>query len=191
LAALVQLIQEATGAFENYDHARALERTEAFFWAFCDNYVELVKSRAYGTLGDERAGSARATLLQTLSVLLRLFAPLLPYVTEEVWSWWHEGSIHRAPWPTVSEVSALGSDHGGPAVLIAASELLGEVRKTKTAAGVSLRAPVALVQVTASDDRLALLQAAADDIQEAGAIAEMHWSSSGDDAPAHVKIELA
>jgi valyl-tRNA synthetase len=191
LAALSHLIEEATAAFEQYDHARALERTEAFFWAFCDNYVELVKSRAYGTLGEERAASARATLLQTLSVLLRLFAPLLPYVTEEVWCWWREGSIHRAAWPAVSEVSAVGADQGDPAVWAAASELLGEIRKTKTAAGVSLRAPVALVHVTATDQRLALLQAAVDDVREAGAIAEMHWSSTGDDASANVKIDLA
>jgi valyl-tRNA synthetase len=154
--------------------------------------VELVKSRAYGTLGEERAASARATLLQTLSVLLRLFAPLLPYVTEEVWSWWHEeSSIHRAAWPAVSELSALEADQGDPAVWTAASELLGEIRKHKTAAGVSLRAPVALVHVTATDDRLALLQAAVDDVREAGAIAEMQWSSTGDDASASVKIDLA
>jgi valyl-tRNA synthetase len=190
LAALSQLIEEATVAFEHYDHARALERTEAFFWSFCDNYVELVKSRAYGTLGEERAGSARATLLQTLSVLLRLFAPLLPYVTEEVWSWWREGSIHLAAWPTRSEVSMVGADEGDPAVFAAASELLGEVRKAKTAAGVSLRAPVALVHITAPDDRLALLQSAVDDIREAGAIAEIHSSGTGDLAAVDVKIEL-
>jgi valyl-tRNA synthetase len=191
LAALSHLIEEATTAFEEYDHARALERTEAFFWAFCDNYVELVKSRAYGTLGEDRATSARATLLQCLSVLLRLFAPVLPYVTEEVWSWWQEGSIHRAGWPTRSAVSAVGAGQGDPAVWATASELLGEVRKTKTAAGVSLRAPVALVHVTATADRLALLQAAVDDVREAGAIAELQWSTIGDDAPADVKIDLA
>jgi valyl-tRNA synthetase len=189
LAALARLDDEATAAFDQYDHARALERTEAFFWSFCDDYVELVKSRAYGTLGEERARSARVTLVQTLSVLLRLFAPVLPYVTEEVWSWFHEGgSIHGGAWPTPPE---LGESGGDPEVWAAASELLGEVRKAKTAAGVSLRAPVALVHVTARGDRLARLQVAMDDIREAGAIAELKWSETADTGAAGVRVELA
>jgi valyl-tRNA synthetase len=189
LASLNELISEATTAFEHYDYARALERTETFFWDFCDNYVELVKSRAYGTLGEERAAPARATLLHTLSVLLRLFAPFVPYVSEEVWSWWHDtGSIHQAVWPTSAE---LGAPDGDAALWDAASELLGAVRKEKTAAGVSLRAPVAVVQVTAPDDRLALLQAAGDDLREAGAIADLKWLPSDDARAMSVRVELA
>jgi valyl-tRNA synthetase len=189
LAALAELVDEATAAFDQYDHARALERTEAFFWSFCDDYVELVKSRAYGTLGEDRAWSARVTLVEALSVLLRLFAPVLPYVTEEVWSWSHEGgSIHTGPWPSPSQ---LGESGGDPEVWVAASELLGEVRKAKTAAGVSLRAPVALVHVTSTGDRLARLQMAVDDIREAGAIADVRWSETGDPGAAGVKVELA
>jgi valyl-tRNA synthetase len=189
LAGLSRLIEDATAAFDQYDYARALERTETFFWAFCDNYVELVKSRAYGSLGEERAGPARATLLHALSVLLRLFAPFLPYVTEEVWSWWHDaGSVHLAHWPAPPEI---GMTDGDPALWETASELLGSVRKEKTTAGVSLRAPVALVHVTASEDRLALLQAAADDLREAGAIDSLRWSSTDDPGLMDVQVELA
>jgi valyl-tRNA synthetase len=181
LAALAELIDEATDAFEAYDYARALERTEAFFWAFCDDYVELVKSRAYGTLGEERARRARQTLRQVLSVLLRLLAPFLPYATEEVWSWWgipESGSIHRARWPSPDELP--GRDRGSLELWPTASEVLGAVRKAKTAAGLSLRAPVDSIRVTAAESRLTSLRTAEDDLREAGVIASISWHVAAD-----------
>ena len=165
LRELSTVIEEATTAYENYDYARALERTETFFWSFCDDYLELVKARAYA--GDD---SAITALRLGLSVLLRLFAPFLSFVTEEVWSWWQEGSIHRASWPLGSEMNANGGD---PNVLHTAADVLGQVRKAKTAEKKSLRADVREVVVTGDPATLAAVDAAVSDLKEAGRIAEL------------------
>jgi valyl-tRNA synthetase len=175
LAALVRVVEEATQAFEGYDHARALEVTERFFWGFTDDYLELVKNRAYG---DGGAASAICALRTALSVLLRLFAPFLPYVTEEVWSWWREGSIHRARWPSAEE---LGEAGGADAeVYELAAQVLTAVRKEKALAKVSLRAPVERVRVRDSAERIGKLRLAQEDLTQAGNIEDLGLSGDGD-----------
>src|SRR5690606_2867637 len=158
LTALSDTVREATEAFQGYDHTRALEVTERFFWTFCDDYLELVTARAYES--DAAAASAHEALRQALDVLLRLFAPFLPFVTEEVWSWWREGSVHRAPWPEP------GARAGDPAVLEAASEVLSRVRKAKSEAKLSMRTEVSLLTVTSP--RADLIRLAQDDLCGAG-----------------------
>jgi valyl-tRNA synthetase len=175
LAGLGALVDDATRAFEAYDYARALERTEAFFWSFCDDYVELVKARAYGSHGDAPAASAHAALSIALSALLRLFAPIVPFVTEEVWSWWQDGSLHRAAWPTLEELPPAARD-GDTAVLAAVAAVLGEVRRAKTASKRSMRAPVARVEVRG---HAAARQAAAD-LKDAGHIEELVFADGTD-----------
>ena len=132
LAALADLVADATPAFEAYDYARALEHTERFFWSFCDDYVELVKQRAYGAGGDAASASACAALGLALDTLLRLFAPHLPFVTEEVWSWWREGRCIRHRGRMRPRSVAPPAD-GHPEVYTVAAAVLGEVRKAKTA----------------------------------------------------------
>ncbi len=170
LAQLGVVVADATAAFEGFDYARALEHTERFFWRFCDDYLELVKSRAYGEAGGAGADSAQAALGLAQRTLLALFAPFLPFVTEEVWSWRETGSIHRAPWP---EASFLAPTAGDPTVLDRAAAVLGEVRKAKTTAQRSLRTDVASVVVTDTPERLAALAVAADDLREAGRVASL------------------
>jgi valyl-tRNA synthetase len=145
LATLSSVIGRASAALEGYDHTGALEITEGFFWAFCDDYLELVKARAYAA-----DTSARAALRLALSVLLRLFAPVMPFVTEEAWSWWQDGSVHRAPWPSPAEVAA----DGDPAVLAASSEVLRAVRRVKSQAKVSMRTDVSVLVVGGPDAHL-------------------------------------
>ncbi|MEV4254938.1 valine--tRNA ligase [Spirillospora sp. NPDC049652] len=182
LAALRGLVGEATEAFESYDYARALERTERFFWQFCDDYLELVKQRAYGS-GAE-AASARAALNRALSVLLRLFAPFLPFVTEEVWSWWQEGSVHRAAWPAAAELP----DGGDASLLGVAAEALRQVRKAKSDAKVSMRTELSRAAVTG--ERAGDLQRVAEDLRAAGRIAELDLDG-GADGPLTVAVTFA
>jgi valyl-tRNA synthetase len=172
LAQLGAVVAGATAAFESFDYARALEHTERFFWRFCDDYLELVKARAYGEAGGEAADSAQAALGLAQRTLLALFAPFLPFVTEEVWSWRETGSIHRATWPDASSLASAAGE-GDPAVLDGAAAVLGEVRKAKTAAKRSLRTDVASVVVTDTPERLGALAGAVDDLREAGRIASL------------------
>ena len=186
LAALAGLVTASTEAFDRFDYARALERTEAFFWSFCDDYLELVKNRAYGADGDpRRLGSARTALGLALQTQLQLFAPFLPFVTEEVWSWWREGSIHRSSWPDADELRAIAEadaadagDEPMPEVLAVAAAVLGEIRRAKSEAKRSMRAPVASVTVTDTADRLALLALAAGDVRSAGNVASLETVES-------------
>jgi valyl-tRNA synthetase len=164
LAALATVVDEATAAMDAYNYTRALEVAETFFWSFCDDYVELVKTRAYGS--DAAAQSAQATLALALSVQLRLFAPVLPFVTEEVWSWWQTGSVHRALWPAATELPT----GGDTAVPIVAAEALAAVRKAKSEAKQSMRADVASATVTAPEAQVALVEAVRRDLTNAGRI---------------------
>jgi len=170
---LASLVDEATRAFEEYDYTRALQRSETFFWRFCDDYLELVKGRRYGDQGAEGAGSANAALQAALSTLLRLFAPFLPFVTEEVWSWWREGSIHRAAWPTSAELTALVGDHAestrssDEAAYQFATVVLFEVRKQRSEAKQPLKVPISLVTVKAAAAEVALLPVVDADLRAA------------------------
>lgn len=173
LAALREVVEKATAGFEGWDHTRALEVTESFFWTFCDDYLELVKDRAYGSRGDAEAASARATLRLVLDVVLRLLAPVLPYVTEEVWSWFHEGTVHRAPWPTADEVPA----GGDPAALPAVGAALAVVRKAKSEAKVGMRAEVPTATIVAPAALLEHLRAGEADLRAAGRLTgSLEWA---------------
>jgi valyl-tRNA synthetase len=167
LGALHDVVAGATLALDDFDYARALELTERFFWGFCDDYLELVKQRAYGALGDDAARSARAALAAALSSVLRLFAPHLPFVTEEVWSWWQSGSVHRAPWPVVDELGVAGGD---TSVYDVVAAVLGEVRKAKSSAQRSMRTEVTHLVVRVPADLSQPLDLALDDLREAARV---------------------
>jgi valyl-tRNA synthetase len=170
LAKLDAVVIEATEAFEAFDYARALERTEAFFWWFCDNYVELVKGRTYDESRSEAADSAKRALRTALSTLQRLLAPVLPFATEEAWSWWHESSIHGASWPTPLAADGTFGDAG---LVDAPIDVLTRVRRAKTEAKRSQRAAVDSLVVTAPPALHAALEAGRADLVDAGSIRDL------------------
>jgi valyl-tRNA synthetase len=187
LGRLAALVDDATGAFDRFDYARALERTEAHFWSFCDDYLELVKNRAYGD--GPQAASGQAALSLALETLLKLFAPFLPYVTEEVWSWWQEGSIHRSSWPEADPLRTAAGD-ADPLVLAVAADVLTEVRRAKSEAKRSMRTEVERLAVTDTAERLTALEQAAGDVQAAGVVSEL-VTRVGDDAEVAVTLAPA
>jgi valyl-tRNA synthetase len=174
LAGLADVIVKATKGFDAYDHTRALEVTEAFFWTFCDDYLELVKERAYGGQGELGAASARASLRIALDVLLRLLAPFLPYATEEVWSWWHVGSIHRAAWPVPDDLNVVAAQ-ADPAILGAVGAALAGVRRAKSEAKVGMRADVVSAVLSGPPATLAQIRLAEADLTAAGRIATLTY----------------
>jgi valyl-tRNA synthetase len=184
LSRLAEVVAACTAAFEDYEHTRALQEAESFFWFFCDDYLELVKSRAYREHGPRAAGSAIAALRTALSVLLRLFAPVLPFVTEDVWSWWQDGSVHRAAWPDPAELRALAG-RVDPDALAAASAAIRAVRGAKSAARLSMRAPVRKLVISADEDRLPGIRAVLGDVQAAGKVDQVVLVPSACEEPVH------
>jgi valyl-tRNA synthetase len=185
LAKLAVVVDDATVAFEAYQYQRALDRTDTFFWQFCDDCVELVKTRAYGD--DEVARSAKAALAMALSVLPRLLAPVLPFATEEVWSWWQEGSVHRQPWPTSDELVAAAAGTDG-AVLDMAAHVLGAIRKAKSTERRGMRTEVTLLTVADTAERLALFAQCERDVCAAGNVTALVTRESTESS---VSVELA
>ncbi len=182
LGLLGLVVEEATAAFEGFDYARALEQTEAFFWRFCDDYLELVKARAYGDPASTETISACHGLFQGLEIQLRLFAPFLPYASEEAWSWFHPDSVHLASWP----LAPTGVE---PSPLLShLSEVLGTLRRAKSEAHVSMRHPVAVCTLRGRPEVLSLLGQGESDLTRAGVISELTYEPH--EGPLEVAVEL-
>ena len=178
MAKLASVIRTATDALESYEHSKALEAIETFFWEFCDDYIELAKNRAYGTAestgrtpSEAAVKSARTTLGLALDALARLLAPYLPYATEEVWSWMHdgEGSVHRASWPCAKAYEDAANGVSAD-TLAYAGEALATLRKIKSEAKVSMKTPILQVTLNVADNAYKAVEDTLDDVAEAGRV---------------------
>ena len=174
LAELNTVIQDATKAFQQYNYTKALEVTEKFFWVFCDDYLELVKDRVYGSQGESETKSAQIALGYAIENFLKLFAPFMPFVTEEVWSWWKSGSIHQSPWPGLMQLPAANRE-----VLLAVSEILTLVRKIKSDAQVSMKTEIAALTIAGPQTLIVSARLAEVDLQTAARAREVLWVEQG------------
>ena len=178
LAGLRQLIAEATEAFDKFNYTAALEVCEQFFWTFCDDYLELIKERAYDSEGADNAGalSARTALRLALDVMLRLFAPFLPFVTEEVWSWWKDGSVHTSSWPTTDEIPVTGDVD----LMSDVSAALVELRGVKSTHKVPMRTPILSARISAPASVIANLKAVESDLTKVSKTESLTFLAGGD-----------
>ena len=183
---LAQVVESATKAFEKYDYTKALEVTETFFWSFTDDYVELVKERTYGKQGEESANSAKAALGITIHTLLKLFAPFVPFVSEEVWSWWQKGSVHNEAWPKPEEITsnkAISIEN-----LDLVTKVLAEIRKAKTEKQLSMKADVLELVIEAKSEEIEILKKSEKDLIAAGIIKNLKYKNQAHDLKLEIKL---
>ena len=183
---LAQVVDSATKAFEKYDYTKALEVTESFFWSFTDDYVELVKERTYGKQGEEAANSAKAALGITIHTLLKLFAPFVPFVSEEVWSWWQEGSVHNQIWPKPEEISVNKSI--GIENLELVTKVLAEIRKAKTEKQLSMKAEVLELEIKTKNEEIEIIKKSEKDLIAAGNIKNLKYNNQENELKLNIKL---
>ena len=184
LESLRGVVGLATQALEEFEYTDALEATERFFWGFCDDYLELVKDRAYAA--GPASDSAKAALVMALGIQLRLFAPYLAFVTEEVWSWTHETSVHHAPWPSVDELPTTGDVE----LMDDIAAALVEIRGAKSQAKVSMKTEASSAEFSGPSEQLERLRRIETDLRAVGRLTgPVTWTVT--ETPLTVTLELA
>ncbi len=197
IAQLRPVIRRATEAFDAFDYAQALSLSEEFFWnTFCDNYLEIAKPRTYDEILTAERLSAAATLRILHRAIVRLLAPYLPFITEDIWHWAYNTdagmaeSVHKSPWPTLDELAAIPEPLEQD-LWPSALTVIEAVRKAKADANLSIKAPVKRVVVAANAAQSAALSHAVPDITRMLEIAEFDLRSAIGAEELTVEVELA
>ena len=179
---LQKLIDEVTNCYDKFEFAQALQLTEEFFWnIYTGNYIELVKKRVFNSEGEEKK-SAVTTLRIALSVLLRIYAPVLPSITEEIWSWCfaketNTNSIHQSNWPNVLEFKMFNPPENKDSLDVAIKTIRA-IRKTKTANAIGLGKPVDSIKLIINTHQKDILTKIMDDVSNAAGCYNFSFESS-------------
>jgi valyl-tRNA synthetase len=183
LSRLARTIAIATAELDGYEYASARSEVERFFWSdLCDNYLELSKARLYGEPGPEQH-AAQWTLYHALLSVLKLLAPYLPYITEEIYQgvfrrWDGATSIHLSTWPTEQpEWIDPQVEEAGQFVL----ELLRQVRRHKAEQRLSVGAELDTLYVSVQPAQRDLLEQAMTDIKSATRVKQFVFVESSDE----------
>ncbi|MCC8406848.1 MAG: valine--tRNA ligase [Rickettsia endosymbiont of Sceptobius lativentris] len=174
---LVELVKLATNELQNYEYANAMHLTEKFFWAiFCDNYLEISKTRSYDEENKNPQGqySSILTLYHTMQILLKLFAPFMPHITEELYQLlYSENSVHvKGSWINYSDLNYNIDAKGAEGLL----EILDIVRKFKAEKNLSIKAPIKLLKVSGIELSAELTE----DLKNVTSAEEIQFEDQGD-----------
>lgn len=193
---LSNLIQKIETQFVNYNYSGAKELIEKFFWhEYCDNYLELVKARAYQQAGPGHE-SVLCALSLSLKIILKLFAPFLPFVTEEIYvSLYKEGSIHkRGSWPDNKNLLANNNQKNNQEKARnipgrEALEILAQVRELKSMKNLSIKHLLEEIKIIVpSEDLLNSLQEMSFDLKNACNIEKIIWQLDTELTKERIKI---
>ncbi len=176
LSRLQKTIAKATLEFERFEYCDARVAVEDFFWKdFCDNYLELVKARAYGEISDEKGKiSAHLTLYHCLNAILRLFAPFVPHVTEELFSHIFDSGVSvnaRGMWPSAKDFAV---DEEAEVSGVTAVYILEEIRKTKSEKQVSIKFPIKELELTTNGSIWQSIEPVLSDLKAAGNVEKIN-----------------
>ncbi|MBA30418.1 MAG: valine--tRNA ligase [Dehalococcoidia bacterium] len=170
LANLIEHVDICSNNYNKFNFAESMMVAEKFFWnMFTDNYLELVKNRARQNEDLEQQTSSVATLRLTLNVMLRLFAPVLPIITDEVWSWVFAketgiDSIHSSTWPTKEEILNYSFKEEEKKLFLTTCDAIRAIRRSKTQNGFRLGAEVKSISLVGTEKDIKLLELAKNDI---------------------------
>jgi valyl-tRNA synthetase len=170
LSKLERLVKKNTEAMENCEFMKAFESTRNFLWhVFCDHWLEAAKTRLYGS--GKSTYSAQRTMYFAIPRILKLLAPVMPHITEEIYrTMFSDSTIHVDTWPKY-DASIIDEEAEEIGDLIIA--VISDIRRMKNQVGISLNKEVNNITLYADGKNLEFLLLGAKDIKDTLKILEL------------------